>query len=415
MKNLSASLLFPIVFFAGCEKPDIVPITKDLPAPMKIELRSEEVRLVKTDQQFAFEFFSNVFDEEAKGEDQSFMVSPFSLSMALAMTWNGAAGETKTTMQQTLKMESYSDNDINGYYKKLKDALLKTDPSTQLSIANAIFTNKFVTILPGFIKTNTHYYDATVQPVDFSLPTTKDIINQWAADNTNNLIKEVIDKTKADDLMYLLNAIYFKGIWMTKFNAKNTSEKVFTTENGTKQTANMMCQTAKFNYTEDETMQVVQLPYGNHAFNMLVLLPKSGKKQADVVSALQNKEYWGKIRAALHEHEVEVYLPKFKTQYSKKLNEVLTNMGMGLAFSDAADFSRMSVFPAKITFVKQDAYISTDEQGTEAAAVTTIGLELTSMPATPQKVVFNANKPFIYLIQENSTGAILFMGAVKNI
>jgi serpin B len=111
---------------------------------------------------------------------------------------------------------------------------------------------------------------------------------------------------------------------------------------------------------------------------------------------------------------VELYLPKFKTKYSKKLNEVLTNMGMGLAFSDAADFSRMSAFPARIAFVKQDTYISTDEQGTEAAAVTTVGMELTSMPAIPQKVVFNADKPFIYLIQENSTGAILFMGAVKN-
>ncbi|MDD4537129.1 MAG: serpin family protein, partial [Petrimonas sp.] len=170
IKNVSTSLLFVILFFSGCEKSGIETVEKDLPAPLKIELRSEEAQLVKTDQQFAFEFFSNVFEEEAKEEDQSFMVSPFSLSMALAMTWNGAAGETKTTMQKTLKMESYSDNDINGYYKKLKEALLKTDPSTQLSIANAIFTNKFVTIQPGFIKTNTDYYDATVQPVDFSLP-----------------------------------------------------------------------------------------------------------------------------------------------------------------------------------------------------------------------------------------------------
>ncbi len=146
IKKVGALLLLVILFFYGCEKSGVETVAKDLPAPVKIELRSEEARLVKTDQQFAFEFFSNVFEEEAKEEDQSFMVSPFSLSMALAMTWNGAAGETKTTMQKTLKMESYSDNDINGYYKKLKEALLKTDPSTQLSIANAIFTNKFVTI-----------------------------------------------------------------------------------------------------------------------------------------------------------------------------------------------------------------------------------------------------------------------------
>ena len=187
------------------------------------------------------------------------------------------------------------------------------------------------------------------------------------------------------------------------------------TENGTKRVVDMMSQTAKFNYTEDETMQVVQLPYGNQAFSMLVLLPKSGKKQIDVVTALQNKEYWRNKIGALREFEVELSLPKYKTEYSKKLNEVLKNMGMGLAFSDAANFSGMSDLPTKIDFVKQDTYISTDESGTEAAAVTTVGMVNTSMPITPQKIIFNADKPFLYLIQENSTGAILFMGSVKDI
>ncbi|HHV84689.1 MAG TPA: serpin family protein [Petrimonas sp.] len=414
--KLTSSLLLVAVVLAGCEKSDNETVPKNLPAPLEITLRAEEAGIVKNDQQFAFELFSNVFSEEAKGEDKSFMVSPFSLSMALAMTWNGAAGETKTAMQETLKMGNYSDDDFNGYYKKLKEALLKTDPSTQLSIANAIFTNKFITIKPNFIKTNTDYYHATVQPVDFSLPTTKDIINRWASDNTNNLIKEVIDKTNADDLMYLLNAIYFKGIWTTKFDAKNTSKKAFLTENGTKRTVDMMSQTAKFNYTEDEIMQVVQLPYGNQAFSMLVLLPQSGKKQTDVVSALQNKEYWGKTRTALRQAEVVLSLPKFKTEYSIKLNEVLEKMGMGVAFDPyKADFSRMSEISAFISFVKQDTYISTDESGTEAAAVTVIGMEMTSAAPGPQKVIFNADRPFIYVIQENSTGAILFMGAVKDI
>ena len=414
--KLTSSLLLVAVVLAGCEKSDNETVPKNLPAPLEITLRAEEAGIVKNDQQFAFELFSNVFNEEAKGEDKSFMVSPFSLSMALAMTWNGAAGETKTAMQETLKMGNYSDDDFNGYYKKLKEALLKTDPSTQLSIANAIFTNKFITIKPNFIKTNTDYYHATVQPVDFSLPTTKDIINRWASDNTNNLIKEVIDKTNADDLMYLLNAIYFKGIWTTKFDAKNTSKKAFLTENGTKRTVDMMSQTAKFNYTEDEIMQVVQLPYGNQAFSMLVLLPQSGKKQTDVVSALQNKEYWGKTRTALRQAEVVLSLPKFKTEYSIKLNEVLGKMGMGVAFDPyKADFSRMSEISAFISFVKQDTYISTDESGTEAAAVTVIGMEMTSAAPGPQKVIFNADRPFIYVIQENSTGAILFMGAVKDI
>lgn len=415
--KFTSMALLVLVMLSGCNKSDNDIELKNLPDPIKIELRSTaEKELLKSDQQFAFEFFANVFDEEARGEDKSFMVSPFSLSMALAMTWNGAAGETKTAMQKTLKMGDWEDKEINGYYKMLKEALLKTDPSTKLSIANAIFTNKFVTIKPDFISTNTNYYDATVQPVDFTLPATKDIINKWASDNTNGLIEKVIDETKAEDLMYLLNAIYFKGIWTTKFDAKNTSKKAFTTENGTKQTVDMMSQTANFNYTEDETMQVVQLPYGNQAFSMLVLLPKSGKKQIDVVTALQDKKYWGQKISSLCEREVELFLPKFKTEYSKKLNDVLINMGMGIAFNPyQANFSRMSDVQVYIDFVKQDTYISTDESGTEAAAVTTIGIGITSMPVAPQKVVFNANKPFIYVIQENSTGAILFMGVVKDI
>lgn len=409
-------LLATMLLSISCNKNSDEIDTKDLPDPLKIELRSTDKDILKTDQQFAFEFFGKVFDEETKGEDKSFMVSPFSLSMALAMTWNGAAGETKSAMQETLKWNDFENDDaVNSYYQKLKEALLKTDPSTKLSIANSIFTNKFVAIKPDFIKTNTNYYNATVQSVDFSLPATKDIINKWASDNTNGLIKKVIDKTNPEDLMYLLNAIYFKGIWTTKFDVKNTSKKTFMTENGAKQTADMMSQTAKFNYIEDETMQIVQLPYGNQAFSMLVLLPKDGKKQADVVAALQNKEYWSKTVASLSEKEVDLHLPKFKTEYSKKLNDVLISMGMGVAFNPyQANFSRMSDVQAYIDFVKQDTYISTDESGTEAAAVTTVGIGITSIPVAPQKVVFNANRPFLYLIQENSTGAILFMGSVKD-
>lgn len=386
------------------------------PDPIKIELRSNEKAMVASDQEFAFEFFSKVFAEEAKKEDKNFMVSPFSLSMALAMTWNGAAGETKKDMQQTLKMKGDNDDDINGYYKKLKEALLKTDPKTKLTIENAIFTNEQIAIKPKFIETNTEYYNAKVQSVDFSNSATKDLINKWASDNTNGLIEKVIDSTDPRDLMYLLNAIYFKGTWTTQFETKNTSKKPFTYENGTQTQVDMMTQTSEFNYTEDETMQVVQLPYGNQAFSMLVLLPKNGKKQTDVVTALEKDNYWQNTVSRLRSAKVDLFLPKFKTEYSKKLNQVLIDMGMGIAFDgNEADFSEMSDARANIAFVQQDTYISTDEEGTEAAAVTTVGMEVTSFdPDKPRKVVFNANKPFLYVIQENSTGAILFMGAVKN-
>lgn len=408
---LSVILIGMILFMVSCEKSDLKINPKDLGDPIKIELRGAETKIVKTDQQFAFEFFSQVFNEE-KGE--SFMVSPLSLSMALAMTSNGAAGETEIAIQKTLKMEDYNAIEINEYYKKLKDALLITDPSTKLSIANSIFTNKFIAIKPDFLNTNKKYFDAETSTLDFGSVEAVGVINKWAYDNTNGLIKDIIDKTTSDDLMYLLNAIYFKGIWTSKFDKKNTSKKEFRTEDDTKKNVDMMHQTANFNYTEDEIMQMVQLPYGNEAFSMMVLLPKSGKKQNDVVVALQDESYWNNISSTLRDSEVELYLPRFKTEYSKKLNEILIDMGMGIAFSNAADFSGMSDYAAAISLVKQNTYISTDEEGTEAAAVTVVGIETTS-EGPPKKVVFDANRPFIYIIRENSTGAVLFMGSVAAI
>lgn len=415
INSLLLMVIITSLFWAmSCDKNGSDVQAGDLLDPIRIDLRSAEQQMVRADQTFAFEFFEHLFVEESLGEDNNFMVSPLSLSMALAMTWNGAAGKTKEAMQQTLKMDGFSDDELNSYYKKLREALLKTDPSTKLSIANAIFTNQSVKINPDFINTNRSFYEAAVEAVDFTRPETVSIINKWASDNTNGLIEKVIENTKPEDLMYLLNAIYFKGIWTSEFDKKNTSERPFTYENGTRKNVEMMKQTAKFNYTNDENLQLVQLPYGNQAFSMMVLLPAEDKKLQDVIATTRQEGYWENLKSGLHEAEVELSLPKFKTEYSKRLNEVLAKMGMGIAFANVADFSRMSDTPAKIDFVKQDTYISTDELGTEAAAVTTIGMIMTSLPVNPEKVVFNANRPFLYLIQENSTGAILFMGAVKN-
>ena len=386
----------------------------DFPKPLEIKLNSAQTRILESDKNFAFDFFGKVFDAEAADEDKNFMVSPLSLSMALSMTWNGAAGETKTAMKNALGLSDFSDEEANTYFKTVKEALLKTDASTKLAIANSIWTNQNIAIKESFLSLNKSYYDATAQSVDFSNTETAKRINQWASDNTNGLIKEVLEKTNASDLMYLLNAIYFKGIWTTKFDAKNTSKMPFTYEDGTSKNVDMMKQKASFNYTEDEMLQAVQLPYGNQAFSMVVLLPKEGKKVSDIVKIAKEGIYWNNLISSFRNAEVNLFLPKFKTEYNKKLNDILTDMGMGVAFTAQADFSGMSDVSAAISFVEQFTYISTDEEGTEAAAVTVVGIEMTSAgPSTPKVVTFKADKPFIYVIQENSTGAILFMGAVK--
>ena len=418
LKMNSFLLVLSLLLTANsCDKDVQIENTKDdLPDPIKIELNVAENSMLKSDQAFAFEFFSKVYAEEQKGNDLNFMVSPFSLSMALAMTWNGSDNETKLAIQNTLKLKDMSDEEVNSYFKKLKESFEETDPSTKLAIANSIWTNKNIKILPQFISLNKKYYKATVDAVDFSAPTTVQRINKWADDNTNGLIKEVIEETNPRALMYLLNALYFKGIWTSEFDAKSTSKMKFTTERGKSKNVDMMHQNAHFNYASDETMQMVELPYGNEAFSMMVLLPQQGRIIADISRTLQNKEYWNNMKSRLRDKDVDLFLPKFKTEYSKQLNSVLKDMGMDIAFSpENADFSRMSDTRSFISFVQQFTYIATDEVGTEAAAVTVVGMETTSFPSTPEKVTFKADRPFIYVIQEKSTGSILFMGAVKDL
>lgn len=403
-----------ILSSASCEKGNS-DLDKELPDPIKIELRGSEAEMVKSDQQFAIEFFANVFNEEAAELDKNFMISPLSLSMALAMTWNGADGETKAVMQKVLKLDGYTDQEVNEYYEKLREALLKTDPSTKLAIANSIWTNKNIKIKDDFIRLNNEYFNSTVESVDFSDANSVKLMNKWAADNTNNLITHVLDKTNPNALMYLMNALYFKGIWTSEFNSRNTSSKPFYSEDGQTKNVDMMHQKSSFNYNENQTMQIVELPYGNQAFSMIVLLPKEGNKLADVTQELQNSNSWGNLVSGLRSTQVDLYLPKFKTEYSRVLNDVLEKMGMGIAFEPgAADFSRMTDADAFISFVEQFTYINTDEVGTEAAAVTVVGIEPTSYQPD-RTATFNANRPFIYIIRENSTGSILFMGAVKYI
>lgn len=401
---------------ASCERNnDDLDLKEEMTEPIKIDLRNSEQEMVKSDQNFAFEFFANVFNEEAADKDDNFMVSPLSLSMALAMTWNGAEGETKEAIQKVLRLDDYSDQDINMYYKKLREALLKTDPSTRLAIANSIWTNQNIKIKDQFIELNSEYFNSTVESVDFQNVNTVNRINKWAADNTNSLIDHVMDETDPMALMYLLNAIYFKGIWASEFDRKNTTEKPFYYENGQLENVEMMHQESNFRYNENQLLQMVELPYGNKAFSMLVLLPKEDKTLVDIVGEMQNNGSWHDLTSGLQSSEVDLYLPKFKTEYSKSLKDVLINMGMEIAFVPFyADFSGMTDdADAFISFVEQFTFISTDEVGTEAAAVTNIGIEVTSY-LPPTFVTFNANRPFIYVIQENSTGSILFMGSVKN-
>jgi len=384
-------------------KPILVPVDAK-----PITLRAGLEKRVSQDNEFAIDLLKKTIT--ASGETNVF-VSPLSVSIALGMAWNGANGTTKSEMETALKMSGMTTADINDYYKIMQSTLPTIDPTTKLSIANSMWYRTGFVVKPDFLKVNSDYFNSYIKELDFTKAWAVDTINNWCAKKTNSLIPTIIDQIPSDAVMYLMNAVYFKGIWRKQFEKKNTSVLKFTNEAGIQGDVNMMYQKDTFGYAETETAQYLDLPYGNKAFSMTVILPAANKTTADVLNALIT-DIWSSTLSSLYEREVMVYLPRFKVSNKFKLNDELQNMGMKLAFTDFADFTNLTSIPVQISEVIHKTYVTVDEEGTEAAAVTSIGIINTSMPVIP---VFRVDKPFLFVIREKSTGVILFIGKVGNV
>ena len=373
-----------------------------------IVLKAGMEKRISQDNEFAFDLLKKTI----AGFDQSnVFVSPLSVSIALGMAWNGANGQTRTEMETALKMSGMSVSDINEYYKLMQTTLPTIDPTTKLSIANSLWYRTGFPVKSDFLQINSDYFNAYVRELDFSQAWAKDTINNWCSEKTNKLIPSIIDNISPDMRMYLINAVYFKGIWRQKFETKNTVEANFTNELGTVVKVNMMSQTDTFAYAQDNYAKYLDMPYGNKAFSMTIILPNEEKTTADVLNFLTPAN-WNNALLAMTKGEVMVKIPRFKVENKFKLNSVLKSMGINLAFLDLADFSKMSVKPLMISEVLHKTYVVVNEEGTEAAAVTSVGMMTTSMPVVKEFIV---NKPFLYVIREKSTGVILFIGKMGNV
>lgn len=385
--------------------------------PIKIELSNAEQKIVAAERENAVKIFSMVAKEEVEAASkENFMISPYSLNVALAMTWNGAKDETKAGIEKALGYDASYGAAINGYHKKMANALLKTDPSTKLAIANSIWYKQTATLKSDFKKVNEESYDAYVKGVDFTDSNTKNLMNNWCKEKTNGLIKDVIKKTDSDNLIFLMNALYFKGIWQEdiKFDASKTYQEDFTLENTTKVKVAMMHQKSEMLYSEDASFQSVALTYGNGAYSMVILLPKMGKTVTELSEELVQPGVFTQKMTQFANAKVDLYLPKFKFEYNKKLNEVLKTLGMEKAFLQSADFTdAFETANFYISKVNQFTYVDVNEKGTEAAAITVVEGVVTSVEP-PQEATFKADRPFVFYIKENSTGTILFMGKVGN-
>jgi len=404
--------LLCIILLTACSSNNQNDPAIPVPANAKaIVLKTGMETRVNQDNEFAFDLLKKTIT--SSGETNVF-VSPLSVSIALGMAWNGANGDTKTEMETALKMRGMSVADINGYYQIMQSALPTIDPTTKLSIANSLWYKTGFEVKPNFLKVNSDYFNAYIKELDFSQSWAKDTINNWCAKKTNNLIKNPLDQVSADAVMYLVNAIYFKGIWRKHFETKNTTEATFTNELNARVKVNMMYQKDTFDYAQDDYAQYIDMPYGNKAFSMTVILPNDGKTTADVLNYI-TADNWSSRLQSMTSRNVEVYMPRFKTENKFLLNDPLSSMGMKLAFSDYADFTNIANAQLKISEVLHDTYVEVTEEGTEAAAVTIVGIIATYVPAPLPTVIFKVNKPFVFVIREKSTGVILFTGKMGNI
>ncbi len=393
-----------VLFLSACNDPSGPSPIDALPRQLSVG----EQKVIGGSNAFAFDLLKAVNASDRGG---NVFISPLSASMALGMTMNGAAGSTYDAMHSTLRFSDLSRTDVNESYKSLIALLRGLDNATQFSIANSIWYQQDFPFRQEFLTESKSYFDAEVQGLDLTKPTSIDVINAWVNDATSKKIPRIIDSFDGDEVMFLVNAIYYKGAWQSAFKKSETVNAPFRSLDGSSANVPLMSQTESFRRGFGSDYEAIDLPYGNSAFTMTVVLPHAGVDINAFTESL-TEEKWRAIDAGMAKGEIGIMLPKFKLEWKKNLNDQLKALGMSVAFSDiAADFSRMS--PAKqlvITDVIQKTFVDVNEEGTEAAAATSVGIGPTSAPGT-----IRVDRPFIFAIRERLSGTILFIGKITKL
>jgi serpin B len=390
----------------GTEPGQAPELLTNLPRP----LTTAEASLVGASNAFTL----SLFQKASAAEPQTnVFLSPLSASMALGMTLNGAQNATFDAMRSTLHLTG-TQAEINASYQSLISLLTGLDPTTETRIANSIWYRNTLPINPAFVTTNQLFFDAEVSPVDFTkVDQAKATINGWVDMKTAGRIPTIVEEIRPDHVMFLINAIYFKGSWRNGFDPAATKPAAFTSGTGKVQTVPMMHLEGKdFRAsTWTDGTKSVELPYGNGAFNMGVYLPPDTSSIENFVARLTVDAL---MQTGAEVPELRLWMPRVKLEYKRKLNDDLAALGMGIAFTDAADFSAMTVSGASLAIsqVLQKTFLSIDEEGTEAAAVTSVEVVLTSAPAA---LTMRCDRPYLVVIREKLSGTIVFIGKINTI
>lgn len=386
------------------DKGEILPVE-----PVVINLTADQSSLISSGNTFAFDLFRKV----AAGANASdnLIISPFSISVALSMTMNGADGSTRNAIMETLRSNGLSPEIINNSYKDLSQALLSIDKRVLLTIANSVWTENKFPVKKQFSDILSEYYSADTKSFNIADPAVPAEINNWIEGKTNGLIKNMVGELSDQTVMLLINAIYFKGKWNSQFDKSKTVPEPFYKPGGENPEVPMMKQKSDFKAYKGDVFVLAEFPYGQGNFVMDVILPEDNNGIDNLIQTMKDADF-NNMLSGLHQTEIDLSLPRFKYGYKKQLNEILTDMGMGIAFTDNADFSEISDLRVLISKVLHQAFIETNEEGTEAAAATVVQFVSTSTPAAP--LVLRLDHPFLYIIRETTTNSILFMGRVSD-
>lgn len=401
------SLLFSLAIILSLSAASCKKESQEGPGqPKPINLPSKANEVIAGSNSFGIDLFRTT----ALVEDKNLMLSPLSASTALTMLLNGCNGETYSQIRDMMGYGELTLDEINASYNSLVTQLLAIDPEVELALANAVWYRQDFNVKPDFLASMDQSFDARIEALDFFSPSALETINGWASDNTKGKIKEVLKEISPDAVMFLQNALYFKGTWTYQFRPDQTFDAPFYFDDGTSADVQMMRSLIPVKMFSTGQATAVELPYGQQNFSMVVIVPS--ENLSSYLSVFNTQE-WESIIAGLdaisEPTETEMMLPKFKFEYEKYLNDQLQALGMLDAFNPAlANLSGISDASIFVSFVKQNTFLDVNEEGTEAAAVTTIGVELTSLPGT-----FSVDKPFIFAIRERMTNSLLFIGKVE--
>ena len=407
----SARRLAAVLLLAGACTGATEPAS-DKPSPtldaLPRALTAGEQRVIGATNDFSFALFRRL---SAAQQNDNVFTSPLSASMALGMTMHGAAGTTYDEMRATPGLGgTATETEIGESYKSLIALLRGLDPAVDFRIANSIWYRTGFPVNQSFLDAGRDWFDARVSAIDFGSPAAVPTINAWVSTATAGKIPTIVETIRDDQIMFLINAIYFKGSWRTKFDPVQTVDAPFRGIGGD-QPAKLMHREGTMKYLQTAAFQAVDLPYGNSAYSMTVVLPNEGRG-IDAVAASLESAAWTQWMNQFRNADVDLHLPRFKLAWERGLIPDLQTLGMRAAFvPGGADFTRLS--PAGrdlyINVVKQKTYVDVNEEGTEAAAVTNVGVALVSMPV---RIPFRVDRPFIVVLRERLSGTVLFVGKI---